>query len=42
MGAPTVVVNTSDNDMKRRLGHFWHLREAEAFVEAIRAQLGRN
>jgi hypothetical protein len=39
MGAPTVVVNTAGNDLKRQPGQFWHLREASAFVEAIRAQL---
>jgi len=39
MGSPTVVVNTSGNDLRRQPGQLWHLREAEAFVEAIRAQL---
>jgi hypothetical protein len=39
MGTPTVVVNTSGNDLKKQPGQFWYMREAEAFVEAIRAQL---
>jgi hypothetical protein len=42
MGSPTVIVNTSGNDRKPQPGFPWHVREAEAFVEAIRAQLVRQ
>lgn len=39
LGSPTVVVNTTGQDLKKQVGHVWELREATAFVKAIRAQL---
>jgi hypothetical protein len=39
LGSPTVVVNTTGQDLRKQVGHVWELREATAFVKAIRAQL---
>jgi hypothetical protein len=41
-GSPSVVINTAGQDLRPARGTPWQRKEAQSFVEAVRAQLFRE